>query len=493
VHLFGLSHAMSTRCCVCNATPAKGCSKCRSANYCSTKCQRDDWRAHKLLCEAFALLSTFDTKQRPTAGAVLALYFPILPYGQKGLPSPQMIWINPDNMNMIELNSDGTLKYTECLRYDHTEETDATDEVVEGRNYLINANHRKGFSIDYPVVIYMREKFNSRPNLSLVETTQGDMGNRWSGPLVIHSRRSFHGSQCQDVTLSDFRTFLDFCKVYSFGGLGGLGESLRTNAYLEVELTDPPLFASMLDRHSSRIFKGVEIACEGDSLFLDAEQFVAVDVPAAHPIFEYADQPAALSNPNNPIVSAGGTDISKMIELPLMIRRIFPDKQWHNPGLFPESVYRNSVAEYLNLNTDVKTPKWGFHDLGRSGSGQIYGRVLVIREDKLPLTVRQVEVLVAYFKKVFHTLGREKLVRCRGLLGGRLHEERAKLMAEHVSRAKFEAFWKEFKEQKIHEGNEALFEWKDETSPYEVIAEGRDDNDDLGHALDSLALDSDQE
>jgi hypothetical protein len=392
---------------------------------------------------------------------------------------------------MIELNGDGTLKYTDCLRHDHTEELDATDEAVEGRNYLINANHRKSFSIDYSVAIYIRENLNSRPNLSLVETTQGDMGNRWSGPLVIHSRSSIRGSQCQDITLSDFRTFLDFCKVYSYGDLGGLSESLRTNAYLEIELTNPPLFASMLVRHSSRIFKGVEIACEGDSMFLKAERFVAVNVPAAHPIFEFTDQPDEPSNPNNPIVSVGGTNISKMIELPLMIRRIFPDKQWHNPGVFLESVYRNSVAEYLNLSTDVKTPKWGFHDLGRSGKGLIYGRVLVIRKDKLPITVHQVEALVAYFKKVFHTLSREKLVRYRGLLGERLFEERAKLMAEHVSRPKFESFWKEFKEQKIHEGNKTLFEWKDEISPYEVIAEGCDDNDDLDHALDSLALDSD--
>ena len=83
----------------------------------------------------------------------------------------------------------------------------------------------------------------------------------------------------------------------------------------------------------------------------------------------------------------------------------------------------------------------------------------------------------------------EKKVRLRGLLGGHLCEGRAKLMAEHVSRSKFEDFFKEFKEQKVKAGDVS---WKDEVSPYEVVAEESDD-DDLESELDALDLGSDSE
>lgn len=62
-------------------------------------------------------------------------------------------------------------------------------------------------------------------------------------------------------------------------------------------------------------------------------------------------------------------------------------------------------------------------------------------------------------------------------------------MTEHVSRSRFEAFFHEFKEQKIKAGD---LPWKDEVSPYEVVAE-ESDGDDLGSELDALDLGSDSE
>ncbi len=62
-------------------------------------------------------------------------------------------------------------------------------------------------------------------------------------------------------------------------------------------------------------------------------------------------------------------------------------------------------------------------------------------------------------------------------------------MAEHVSRSKFENFFKEFKEQKVKAGD---ISWNDEVSPYDVVAEESDD-DDLGSVLDALNLSSDSE
>jgi hypothetical protein len=62
-------------------------------------------------------------------------------------------------------------------------------------------------------------------------------------------------------------------------------------------------------------------------------------------------------------------------------------------------------------------------------------------------------------------------------------------MAEHASRSKFEQFFNEYKERKVKEGDVS---WKDEVSPYEVVAEESDD-DDLGSELDALNLGSDSE
>ena len=62
-------------------------------------------------------------------------------------------------------------------------------------------------------------------------------------------------------------------------------------------------------------------------------------------------------------------------------------------------------------------------------------------------------------------------------------------MTEHVSRSKFENFFKDFKEQKIKVGDVS---WKDEVSPYEVVVAESDD-DDLGSELDALDLCSDSE
>ena len=96
-------------------------------------------------------------------------------------------------------------------------------------------------------------------------------------------------------------------------------------------------------------------------------------------------------------------------------------------------IYQNSPAAYLDLNTDIASQKWGFNDLSKEGSGQIYGQVLVIRQNKLANTPHQVEALTAYFRKTLETLVKEKLQRCKGLAGTELHEEKAKIMGEHVS------------------------------------------------------------
>jgi hypothetical protein len=332
---------------------------------------------------------------------------------------------------------------------------------VNARGFDINRNYLKKFKLMYPVVLHMRDAFNfdgSRPNLTLVEVTHEQLRMGWKGPLVVYSKDSFYSSDCQDITLSDFRTFLDFCKKYEASG--GLSDFLRTNNFLELELTNPGLFNSLLLHNSAnQTFRGVEITCEGDRHFLATEQFLPVDVPVVHPIFD------DVNNDNGYIAGFGATEVSKMIQVPLLVRRIFPDKQWNNNSLNftfrPQNWYSNSVAEYLNLNTDIASTEWGCRDPGYD-CGHIYSRVLVVREDKLAITAHQVEAVAAFFKHVFETLDRQKLVQLGGLSGPPLYAARDNLMATNVSRARFVQFFTNFRNQKVGGGDTT---WANEVVP----------------------------
>jgi hypothetical protein len=387
----------NTRCCVCNKTGAAACSACKSAFYCSDNCMKDDERTHTLLCASFAAFN----KTRPTETAVLALYFPITTYGEKGLSAPKIVWVDTQHeMHIVERKADGSIKYTDPLEYDPVELEFTLPEYLSNpvlaTDFDIYQNYAKHFTLMHPVILRARDAFSfdgSRPNLTLIEIAREQLRFEWNGPLILYSKKNFsESSECQDVTLSDFRSLLDFCKVYE-NSAGGLMDAFRTGMLVELEMTNPSLFVTML-LHSSRnrTCQGVEITCEGDKIHLKKDQFIAVAVPAAHPIFDDANEDNGLN------VEFGATEVSNMIKLPLLVRRIFPDKRWNRPGSM-QHMYRNSVAEYLNLNTHIQSADWGFPDLGFP-NGQIYGPVLVVREDHLAITARQVEAVCAYFKMV---------------------------------------------------------------------------------------------
>jgi MYND finger len=184
----------------------------------------------------------------------------------------------------------------------------------------------------------------------------------------------------------------------------------------------------------------------GDVEYLNTEKFIGVNVPTNHPIFD---------NINVPCLP---TEVSKMIELPIMFRRILPDFAWKDLARRSwTNKYKNEAAEFLDLETNPASVRWGCPDAGRAGNpqGQIYGRVLVIRKDKADITPHQIEAITAFFQSVSKELKQKKVSRLRGLLGGRLCEERGKLMAEHISKTKFETFFKDFK--KVHCGDTSQY------------------------------------
>jgi hypothetical protein len=366
---------------------------------------KDDERTHSLLCASFVAFN----KTRPTTTAVLALYFPITTSGEKGLSAPKIVWVDTQyKMHIVERKTGGSIKYTDPLEYDLVElecmEQPDLSNPVKGREFDIYQNYAKNFTLMHPVVLYARDAFNfdgSRPNLTLIETAQEKLRFGWKGPLILYAKKNFsESSGCQDITLSDFRSFLDFCKVYECSA-GGLMDSLKANNLIELEMTNPSLFATMLLHFSrNRTFQGVEITCEGDKKSLNVDQFISVAVPLAHPIFDDVNIDSGL------VVEFGATKVSQMIELPLLVRRILPDKRWNKQKGFKPTMYSNPVAVYLKLETEIQSLKWGFPDSG-GPKGEIIGRVLVVREDQLAITAHQVEAVCAYFKKVSSQLLRD--------------------------------------------------------------------------------------
>jgi hypothetical protein len=258
----------------------------------------------------------------------------------------------------------------------------------------------------------------------------------------------------QDITLGDFRSFLDHCKKYPISV--GLGPQLKANMLLELERTNPTLWNSLLKHSVGQTFKVVEIICRADQEFLQLDNFITVDVPIVHPILDDENYPQP------------PTEITKLLDLPIMFRTCFSDARWKND--ISQRAVENVAAQFLDINTDVKSDMWGIHDLGMNtlhvgGKGLgIFGRVLVIRRDKKDLTAHQVEAPVGFLQHgVYDKIVNERYGRLFDLSQAELEAERANMMGELASKSNFEASFKAFKEKKLKGGDKS---WVNEMSPY---------------------------
>jgi hypothetical protein len=69
-------------CLSCNKPGTLRCSSCSNARYCSTDCQKRDWKQHKAVCRSFSTLP-----QRPTPEHIRAILFPV------DEEKPRFVWI----------------------------------------------------------------------------------------------------------------------------------------------------------------------------------------------------------------------------------------------------------------------------------------------------------------------------------------------------------------------------------------------------------------
>ncbi|KAF3060909.1 hypothetical protein GL218_03313 [Daldinia childiae] len=180
----------SDQCVVCWEEGDLLCSSCKSCRYCSKRCQKNDWKSHKLLCKAISTQS-----ERPSSFHVRAIYFP------QDRPTPELVWIS-------------------CLGIPSFEEVKGI--VREGTPGNVDIqrvywNYRLMKPALQHIEFHFRDLFlrdGSRPTKSLYETVakHGQARCDWRGPLLVFgvSRSDLY----TDATLADFRAVIDYSLGY---------------------------------------------------------------------------------------------------------------------------------------------------------------------------------------------------------------------------------------------------------------------------------------
>ncbi|KAG4432085.1 hypothetical protein IFR05_012439 [Cadophora sp. M221] len=270
---------MSPTRCACKKVSTKKCSTCKYADYCSRRCEGNDLASHKLLYNSIVEFKV--ASPRPSNKCFLALYFQILLLHTKGR-APEFIWFDGKN-KVTKDEATGAIEYAVCL-------ANHTNANPKAKGIDIFFNYVNKSELGHTIVRHIRHAFRfdgSRMNLSLLETTKGNLGRPWGGPLVVYSRHGLNVEASgvnRDITLSDFRTFLDFCTAYGSDS-SGPGEMLKENMMFGLETTNPDLFSSILRKNSGgTACKGVEVPCDGDTWILGLRNCRVVDVPVNHPI-----------------------------------------------------------------------------------------------------------------------------------------------------------------------------------------------------------------
>lgn len=141
--------------------------------------------------------------------------------------------------------------------------------------------------------------------------------------------------------------------------------------------------------------------------------------------------------------------------------------------------YCNPHAQCLQIFLDPTDDLWGA-PWGGATLDPVYGRILIVREDQISITVRQVEALCAFFKKIWGSIRKlhrhlnSDRMKASKLELSEVTRLREDLMREQICREEFEKFFRGYKETKIKDGD---ISWKDEKSPYDVTARQNDETD----------------
>lgn len=184
----GVPKLVTSKCIMCNSPSTNHCIQCKSASYCSTKCQKNDWSLHKVLCKEYANFAK--ENPRPTPEHKLGLFFP---YNSE---TPRLLWVPLQNPTVRLRGPD----VEEFLKYPGEEKL-GSREVTSIFERCGNAT----WPLDHGLMMYCRANFvGDSLNRCIHKLGQGYLQQQWGGPIIVTSHRN--GIADMELTHMDITT-----------------------------------------------------------------------------------------------------------------------------------------------------------------------------------------------------------------------------------------------------------------------------------------------
>lgn len=399
-------------CTVCNKSNAHFCKRCKSARYCSTACQRDDWPTHKLLC---AIFSNFDASSRPTDQHFRAIFFPVDDL------KPRVVWLQGKWFN-DEDNDENS-------RYQLADVGPFLGPDTSPRRLSIQYNPalKRGLSDTIYVChggTFLIDGSKANQSIALITATKPGQYHVWRGPIIAYGRAGIGIDQtaCKDLDMTDFRHVADYFLSYCYTPTPATQQTTSTNVL------------------------GVRVNCIGDREMFQKPHFEAVEVPFTDSIFSKHDT----------------SDIAERIGLPIFTQRCSLDSRWarsQNNETFSGIPFNNPDATFLHLCCDPKSDFESFTGvLGWGWASSQWqnnvGSALVVRQDKKPLSPLHVEALCKYCQYEIRPLLGHSIGEC-----GPEEPMSKDAVLAMISRATFVIYWYKLMDEKHKKG-------EDTSAPY---------------------------
>ncbi|KAF2102322.1 hypothetical protein NA57DRAFT_54238 [Rhizodiscina lignyota] len=359
-------------CAVCATTDLpknSSCPQCDYIDYCSTTCQKLDWKLHKPLCKSLK-----DFKEVPQ-GYIRAILFP------EEKRDPQWVFLKIKDTNHKEVDINAIRRELKAR--------EMTDAKAVATAFVLRKNQALQRDIGTPIYCWFRGPQDTRTlcpvNQSIFKATNGLCLVQRGGPYL------FHAGYGRDLNPRDYKHVVDWLTCNTpetcadWSGLQinqtptGAGDDQENDAAPSAPAPPSAPFTRLGDDQSPGLrYHGVRINNKGDRALSNAGIYEQITAPACHPMFN--------------VQASQILGVSLKLGLPLRIWALLPDPaSWKS-----DDDLRNSEAAdliYSETSSD-KARLWA----GRlPWSGQIRS-VVLFREDGKALRTQDVEALCAFLE-----------------------------------------------------------------------------------------------
>ncbi|KAH7386479.1 hypothetical protein BKA64DRAFT_646034 [Cadophora sp. MPI-SDFR-AT-0126] len=264
----------------------------------------------------------------------------------------------------------------------------------------------------------------------------------WKGPIVVLSQPGTltEPSSYRDIVPSDLRVAADFFRVY--------GKGLDYKGPLLTFVPAAPYNGN--PGGSSQAVQAVLIASKSDEELYGKVKFQEVHIPVNHPVFNYAKP----------------TDISVQMGIPLLVAKTgnLKMKDMEKGDKIKINAFQNRTALFLNIEATLNGERWGFAD--HLVWDREIGTVLVVRQDKRPITAQQVEAIAKFCRYELCPAMSDlssSLCDMDDISDEEMRNAKAEFAETQMCKQAFEKFFSVLRQQKLDDGDGS---WEHARSPY---------------------------